>query len=166
MAFEPLIWFCRPVANGVWTRALANAFGAYTPCATDSLVISVSNLVLLALCIYRIWLIKKDFKVQRFCLRSKYYNYLLALLAGYSTAEPLYRLIMGISVLNLDGQTGLAPYEVQSYATYILAWSFSVFVLTTAYVVMIINEKMIKLGIYVLKFPCEIGLHIQTPVRF
>ncbi|GLT64997.1 hypothetical protein SLA2020_374550 [Shorea laevis] len=122
MAFEALIWFCRPVANGVWTRAVANAFGAYTPCATDSLVISVSHLVVLALCIYRIWLIKKDFKVQRFCLRSKYYNYLLALLAGYSTAEPLYRLIMDISVLNLDGQIGLAPYEIVSLIIEALTW--------------------------------------------
>ncbi|GLT64996.1 hypothetical protein SLA2020_374540 [Shorea laevis] len=122
MAFKPLIWFCQPMANGVWTRAVANAFGAYTPCATDSLVISVSHLVLLALCAYRIWLIKKDFKVQRFCLRSKYYNYLLALLASYSTAEPLYRLIMGISVLNLDGQTGLAPYEIVSVIIEALTW--------------------------------------------
>ncbi|GKV32071.1 hypothetical protein SLEP1_g40702 [Rubroshorea leprosula] len=122
MAFKPLIWFCQPVANGVWTRAVANAFGAYTPCATDSLVISISHLVLLALCIYRIWLIKKDFKVQRFCLRSKYYNYFLALLASYSTAEPLYRLIMGISVLNLDGQTGLAPYEIVSVIIEALTW--------------------------------------------
>ncbi|GLT85717.1 hypothetical protein SLE2022_038970 [Rubroshorea leprosula] len=122
MAFKPLIWFCQPVANGVWTRGVANAFGAYTPCATDSLVISISHLVLLALCIYRIWLIKKDFKVQRFCLRSKYYNYLLALLASYSTAEPLYRLIMGISVLNLDGQTGLAPYEIVSVIIEALTW--------------------------------------------
>ncbi|GLT67384.1 hypothetical protein SLA2020_396980 [Shorea laevis] len=122
MAFEPLDWFCRPVANGLWTRAVANAFGAYTPCATDSLVISLSHLVLLALCVYRIWLIKKDFKVQRFCLKSKYYNYLLALLAGYCTAEPLYRLMMGISVLNLDGQTGLAPYEIASLIIEALTW--------------------------------------------
>ena len=112
MVFEPFVWFCRPVADGVWKRAVSNAFGAYTPCATDSLVITVSHLVLLSLCVYRIWLIKKDFKAQRFCLRSKYYNCMLGLLAAYSTAEPLFRLIMGISVFNLDGQPGLAPFEV------------------------------------------------------
>ena len=39
---------------------------------------------------------------------------MLALLAGYCTAEPLFRLIMGISVFNLDGQAGLAPFEVGS----------------------------------------------------
>lgn len=112
MAFVPLVWYCRPVASGVWTRVVENAFGAYTPCATDSLVITISHLVLMGLCFYRIWLIKKDFKVQRFCLKSKLYNYLLGLLAAYSTAEPLFRLIMGISILDLDEQTGLAPFEV------------------------------------------------------
>lgn len=112
MGFNALDWYCRPVANGVWARAVLNAFGAYTPCAVETIVVTFSQLVLLGLCIYRIWRIMKDFKAQRFCLKSKLYNYLLALLAGYCTAEPLFRLIMGISVLNLDGQTGLAPFEV------------------------------------------------------
>ncbi|KAF2317859.1 hypothetical protein GH714_041178 [Hevea brasiliensis] len=55
MAFEPLVWYCRPVADGLWTRAVENAFGAYTPCATDTLVVVISHLVLVALCMYRIW---------------------------------------------------------------------------------------------------------------
>lgn len=118
MAFEPLVWYCQPVAGGVWTKAVQNAFGAYTPCAVDSLVVSISHLVLLGLCIYRIWLIKKDFKVKRFCLRSNLYNYFLGFLAGYCVAEPLYRLIMGISALNLDGQTRLAPFEVSLDSDY------------------------------------------------
>lgn len=122
MAFKPLSWFCRPVANGVWAKAVENAFGVYTPCATDSLVISLSHLVLLGLCLYRIWRIKKDFKVQRFCLRSNYYNYFLGFLAGYCTAEPLFRLVMGISILNLDGQAGLAPFEMVSLVIVALAW--------------------------------------------
>lgn len=112
MAFEPLAWYCRPVANGVWAKLVENALGAYTPCAVDSIVICISHLVLIGLSLYRIWLIKKNFKAPRFCLRSKYYNYMLALLAGYSAAEPLFRLVMGISLFNLDGQGGLAPYEV------------------------------------------------------
>jgi len=36
MAFEPLIWYCQPVATGVWTKAVDSAFGSYTPCAIDS----------------------------------------------------------------------------------------------------------------------------------
>ncbi|KAK7303090.1 hypothetical protein RJT34_13989 [Clitoria ternatea] len=122
MAFEPLDWYCRPVANGVWAKAVENAFGAYTPCVVDSLVISISHLVLMGLCIYRIWLIKKNFTVKRFRLRSNLYNYLLGLLALYCVAEPLYRLIMGVSVLNLDGQTRLAPFEIISLVIEALAW--------------------------------------------
>lgn len=114
MGFEPLEWYCKPVPNGVWTKQVDNAFGAYTPCATDSFVLGISHLVLLVLCLYRIWLTMKDHKVERFCLRSKFYSYLLALLAAYGTGEPLFRLIMGISVLDLDG-AGLPPYEVLSF---------------------------------------------------
>ncbi|KAL3741422.1 hypothetical protein ACJRO7_016977 [Eucalyptus globulus] len=39
MGFEPLEWYCRPVANGIWARSTDSAFSAYTPCAVDSLVI-------------------------------------------------------------------------------------------------------------------------------
>ncbi|CAH9078741.1 unnamed protein product [Cuscuta epithymum] len=123
MAFKPLDWYCQPVKNGVWSKAVENAFGTYTPCVTDSLVISVSHLVILVLCVYRIWRTKKDFTVQRFCLKSKYYNYVLGLLALYCTCEPLYRLVMGISFLNVDGQTGIAPYEIISIVIEALTWS-------------------------------------------
>ncbi|WJX69022.1 hypothetical protein P8452_53331 [Trifolium repens] len=51
---------------------------------------------------------------KRFRLRSNIYNYVLGILAAYSVAEPLYRLIMGVSILNLDGQTRLAPFEIVS----------------------------------------------------
>ncbi|XP_060675528.1 ABC transporter C family member 2-like isoform X1 [Ziziphus jujuba] len=122
MGFGPLVWYCRPVANGVWEKAVENALGAYTPCAVDSLVVSVSHLIILGLCFYRIWRIKKDFKAQRFRLRSKLYNYMLGLLAAYCTAEPLFRLIMGISVLSLDGQTGLAPFKMISLIIEAIAW--------------------------------------------
>nr|GMD83307.1 ABC transporter C family member 2-like [Ipomoea batatas] len=126
MAITPLDWYCQPVKNGVWSTAVENAFGVYTPCVTDSLVISISHLVILVLCLYRIWKIKKDFTVQRFCLKSKYYNYVLGLLAAYCTSVPLYRLVMGISALNVDGQTGIAPYEIISLTIEALAWFFMV----------------------------------------
>ncbi|CBI30983.3 unnamed protein product, partial [Vitis vinifera] len=122
MAFEPLVWYCQPVANGVWAKAAESAFGPYTPCAVDSIVVCISHLVLLGLCCYRIWLIKMDFKVQRFCLQSNYYNYMLGLLACYCTAEPLFRLVMGVSIFDLDEQTGLAPYEVFSLIIEAATW--------------------------------------------
>ncbi|KAJ8538757.1 hypothetical protein K7X08_030053 [Anisodus acutangulus] len=129
MAFKPLDWYCQPVANGVWSKAVENAFGAYTPCGTNTLVISVSHLVLLALCLNRVWKMTKDLSVQRFQLRSNYYNYMLGLLAAYCTAEPLFRLVTGMSALNVDGQPGLAPYEIISLTIEVLAW-FSMLVVT------------------------------------
>ncbi|GLT67383.1 hypothetical protein SLA2020_396970 [Shorea laevis] len=123
MGSELLDWYCRPVANGVWTKEADSSFGAYTPCTVDSLVISISHLVLFGLCLYRIWLIKKNAKARRFCLTSNCYNYVLGLLAGYCVAEPLSRLIMSISIFNLDGETGLAPFEATSLTIEALAWS-------------------------------------------
>ncbi|KAF8030773.1 hypothetical protein BT93_D0072 [Corymbia citriodora subsp. variegata] len=121
MGFEPLNWYCRP-ENGIWARTVDSAFGAYTPCVVDSLVISISHLVLLSLCCYRILLIKRTSKVQRYCLRSKCYNYMLGLISFYCAVEPLLRLVMGFSVLNPDGQTSLLPYEMVSLTVETLAW--------------------------------------------
>ncbi|KAL8248288.1 hypothetical protein R6Q59_005156 [Mikania micrantha] len=122
MGFKPLVSFCRPVENGVWATAVENEFGPYTPCATDSLVTGISHLVLLGACIYRIWVTKKNLKVQRFKLKSNIYNYWLGLLALYSAAEPLFRLIMGISAYNIDGETDLAPYEIVTLVIKALTW--------------------------------------------
>ncbi|KAK8685566.1 hypothetical protein V6N13_041566 [Hibiscus sabdariffa] len=122
MAFEPLVWYCQPAANVAWEKMVDGAFGAYTPCAINSVVISISYLVFLGLCCYRIFLIKKNSKVQRFSLRSKCYSYMLCLLAGYCTMEPLLRLFMGISIFNLNGETGLAPYEATSSIIEATAW--------------------------------------------
>lgn len=112
MGFEPLVWFCRPDENGIWAKITASALGAYTPCGIESVVGCLSNLALMGLCLYRLWLTIKDVKVKRFCLRSKYYNYMLAFLAGYSAAESMYRLLFGVSMFDFDAQTSLAPFEV------------------------------------------------------
>ncbi|KAI6703377.1 hypothetical protein NL676_012513 [Syzygium grande] len=122
MGFKPLDWYCRPVENGIWARIADSAFGAYTPCAVDSLVISISHLVLLGLCCYRIWLIKRTSKVRTYRLRSKCYSYMLGSLSFYCVAVPLLRLVMGFSVFNLDGQTSLLPYEMVSLTVESFAW--------------------------------------------
>ncbi|XP_071921349.1 ABC transporter C family member 12-like isoform X1 [Coffea arabica] len=129
MGFKPWIWYCRPVENGVWANQTESAFGSYTPCALDSVVGCVSHLVLLGLCLYRIWLTKMDYRIQRYRLRSNLYNYFLALLAGFCAAEPMFRLIMGISLFNLDEQSGLAPFEMLSLGIEALAWFSLVFML-------------------------------------
>uniref|UniRef100_A0A9I9CQY3 ABC-type xenobiotic transporter n=1 Tax=Cucumis melo TaxID=3656 RepID=A0A9I9CQY3_CUCME len=96
MAFEALDWFCQPMANSVWAKAVDSAFGSYTPCAIDSLVVSSCHLVLLGLCLYRTWLIKKDAKVQR--------------------------LAMGVAIFSLDHHTGFAPFEVICSIVESLSW--------------------------------------------
>ncbi|XP_031130031.1 ABC transporter C family member 12-like [Ipomoea triloba] len=122
MSIKPLIWYCRPVANGIWAQETDSAFGAYTPCAIESVDV-ISYLVLFGLCLYRIWLIKMDHRVKRFCLRANCINYTLIFLGCLCAAEPLARLAVGISIFNLDSQTGLAPFEIVSLGCQILAWS-------------------------------------------
>ena len=112
--FKPLSWYCEPTAYSFWGRVVNTCFGSYTPCAIDSLVVSVSHLVLLGLCLYRIWLTKNDLKAQRLVLRSNLYNHILGLLAGFVIALSFLRLVMGISIFNLDnGQTSFSPFEVR-----------------------------------------------------
>ncbi|KAJ9558164.1 hypothetical protein OSB04_012778 [Centaurea solstitialis] len=115
MDFEPLVWFCRPEENGIWAKTTASALGAYTPCGIESVVGGVSNVVLMGLCLYRLWLIMKDVRVQRFCLRSKLYS--------YCAAESLFRLLFDYSMFDLDGQSSLAPFEVVSLTVETLVWS-------------------------------------------
>ncbi|KAK7259662.1 hypothetical protein RIF29_25275 [Crotalaria pallida] len=122
MGFEPLIWYCQPEANSIWSKTVDSAFGSYTPCAINTLVISTSNLVLMGLCLYRVWLIIRDAKAQRFCLSSNYYNYVLAILAAYCAAQPLLRLVNGISAFNLNGETGFAPFEITALIIETLTW--------------------------------------------
>ncbi|CAL9060621.1 unnamed protein product [Musa banksii] len=122
MGFKPLVWYCQPEKNGAWAKVVENAFGAYTPCGMESLVVCISHLALFGVCFYRIWRTKRDFTVRRYCLRSPYYNYLLGLVAAYCTAEPLFRMVMGFSITNLDGHTGQAPFEVLSLLIEAVAW--------------------------------------------
>ncbi|KAM0052069.1 putative ABC-type xenobiotic transporter [Helianthus debilis subsp. tardiflorus] len=123
MGLEPLAWFCRPEENGIWAKTTASALGAYTPCGIESVVGDISNVVLMGLCLYRIWLIMKDFRLKRFCLRSKYYNYMLAILAAYCAAESLCRLLFNVSMFDFSSQSSLAPFEVVSLMIETLCWS-------------------------------------------
>lgn len=126
MGYDPLVWYYHPVTNGVWARETDNAFGAYTPCAIDSIVGNASHLVLWTLYLYRIWLIKMNLKIQKFCLRSNFYNYVLALFACCCAVEPLLRLVRGISIFNLDEEMTLAPYEMCNTCFHrFMLWGFA-----------------------------------------
>ncbi|KAL5716112.1 Canalicular multispecific organic anion transporter 1 [Ranunculus cassubicifolius] len=119
--FNPINWYCKPIPNGIWSSSI-NAFGAYTPCGIDTIVVCISNLALFGLCLFRILKIKNDFKVKRFKMKSNLFNYLLGVLALYCVVEPMVRLVFGISVVNLDGQKGLAPFEITSLLIEAVAW--------------------------------------------
>ncbi|KAF3485182.1 hypothetical protein F2Q69_00053759 [Brassica cretica] len=129
MGFEALTWYCKPVAEGFWEKAADAAFGSYTPCAIDSLVMLVSHFVLLGLCLYRIWIIFRNTKAQMYVLRNKWYNCVLGILACYCVVEPVLRLVLGVSLFDMDGETGLLPpFEVASLIVEAFAW-FSMLVL-------------------------------------
>ncbi|XP_073224639.1 ABC transporter C family member 12-like [Cicer arietinum] len=122
MGFEPLIWYCKPEPNSIWDKIVDSTFGSYTPCAINTLVNSTSNLVLMGLCLYRIWLISCNVKAQRFCLKSNYYNYMLGMLACYCAFQPVLRLLTGNSVFNLNEETGFAPFEITALVIESLTW--------------------------------------------
>ncbi|CAA6668089.1 unnamed protein product [Spirodela intermedia] len=103
MGNDLIQWYCRPVEDGLWSR-VQNAFGAYTPCAMESVVICIS---------YWWW---------PYSLRSHYYNYMLEALAVYCGVESLFRLIVGISIVDMDGQSTLAPFEIVSLTVNVIAW--------------------------------------------
>ncbi|XP_027190692.1 ABC transporter C family member 12-like [Cicer arietinum] len=128
MGFEPLIWYCKPEPNSIWDKIVDSAFGSYTPCAINTLVNSTSNLVLMGLCLYRIWLISCNVKAQRFCLKSNYYNYVLGMLACYCAVQPLWRLVIGDSAFNLNEETSFAPFEITALVTESVTW-FSMIIL-------------------------------------
>ncbi|KAJ4837828.1 Multidrug resistance-associated protein 9 [Turnera subulata] len=123
MARESLVWYCRPVPNGIWAKEVDYALGAYTPCAIKSLVVCIPHLVLAGLCIYRLWLTRMNSKAQKYRLKSNNYNHMLGFLACICTVEPVLRWLMNASIFNLDGQKGLlAPFEIISLLIEFFAW--------------------------------------------
>ncbi|CAN8313677.1 unnamed protein product [Cochlearia groenlandica] len=122
MGFDALAWYCKPVSEGFWGKEADGVFGAYTPCAIDSLVILISHCVLLGLCLYRIWIIFHNTKARIYVLRNKYYNYVLGVLAFYCVVEPVMRFFMGVSLFDADEHTDLPPFEVASLMVEAFGW--------------------------------------------
>ncbi|XP_078150842.1 ABC transporter C family member 2-like [Carex rostrata] len=123
MGFDPLDWYCQPVQGGIWSQSVENAFGMYTPCGMQTVILGISHLALFAVCFYRTWRISKDLKVQRYNMKSKLYSYVLMIFSAFCVAEPICRVIMGYSTVNLDGQSSLAPFEVLTLLIEAVTWS-------------------------------------------
>ncbi|KAF3338928.1 ABC transporter C family member 2-like protein [Carex littledalei] len=123
MGFDPLDWYCQPVQGGIWSQAVENAFGMYTPCGMQTVILGISHLALFSVCFYRTWRITKDLTVQRYNMKSKLYSYVLMIFTAFCVVEPLFRVIMGYSTVNLDRQSSLAPFEVLTLLIETVAWS-------------------------------------------
>eukprot|EP00250_Pteridium_aquilinum_P010315 c19292_g1_i1 orf=266-5158(-) len=114
--------FCHPVAGGVWDTKLESGFGALTPCIVESVIIGISHCTLSCLVCYRIWLLLKGHHLSRFQLKQKYSQYFLILLAAALALGPFVQILLGISTVNVDGETRLAPFEVVSLLLGSFTW--------------------------------------------
>jgi hypothetical protein len=111
--------FCRPKEEGKWATQLPSGFGAYTPCLVDSFVVTVSNLLLLCVTLYRIYYVVASSSSsayhnnKKFKLKNPPWGHLFAiLLVACCVIGPLLQVVLGISNVNLDGELSLPPYEV------------------------------------------------------
>ncbi|KAJ0980468.1 hypothetical protein J5N97_008723 [Dioscorea zingiberensis] len=142
MGSHPLVWYCHPVEDGIWAKVVKNALGAYTPCAAHTIVLSTSYLVLIGACVFRMWQTWKDFTIKRYHLRSRLYNYMLGLFAACFFAESLVQLVICFSTTNLDGQTGLAPFEKVSLIITAVAWCSMLLMIGVENVVYICESRL------------------------
>ncbi|KAJ7552374.1 hypothetical protein O6H91_06G052700 [Diphasiastrum complanatum] len=121
MGWDPVADFCRPVAGGAWETKVTNGFGAYTPCVTDFIILGVANLYLMFLAAYRIRLIRSH-SFKKFSIQKKYIHYFLITLAAFNVLLPLIQVILGISIVNVDRERSLAPFEIESSLLSSLTW--------------------------------------------
>ena len=82
---------------------------------------------------------------------------MLGLLAGYCTAGPLLRLMMGFSIFNLDGQTGFAPFEASFYIVlimlhiiFLITWHFQILAWWFRGVIIVVRvqDRILGRGLY------------------
>ncbi len=112
--------FCRPVVGGVWETKLASGFGSFTPCLVDAVIITVSNLALLSLVVYRIRaLLYSSSSGNRIKVSRRWGHYFAILLAFVLAVEPIVQITLSLSVVNLDGETTLPPFEVRYFFPFI-----------------------------------------------
>ncbi|KAJ7570964.1 hypothetical protein O6H91_01G142500 [Diphasiastrum complanatum] len=111
MGWDPVAAFCRPVAGGAWENQVNNGFGSYTPCVTDSIILNVTNLYLLCLAAHRMRLLLRCHNFDKFTIQRKSVHYFLITLAAFNALVPLIQVVLGISVVNVDGERSLAPFE-------------------------------------------------------
>lgn len=121
--------FCKPVSGGKWATDLLNGFGAYTPCIADIVVVSVSHVVLCCLMARRLWFLMRGESTKKFHLQNPAMTYFLAFLSVCLAVIPLVQLGLGISFVNVDGDSSLPPYEILTAVVTSITWFMMTFVL-------------------------------------
>lgn len=112
MADDMLSWFCRPQEAGVWANKLPSGFGAYTPCLVDSFIVNISSLVLLFFTVQRIRALIYGVSIERFKVTNPWRYAPGLLLASFCAVAPLTQIALGVSTVNLEGETSMPPFEV------------------------------------------------------
>jgi len=104
--------YCRPLEAGAWATKLPSGFGAYTPCLVDTIIVNLSSLLLLFFTFHRIHSLLYGLSVERFKVKTPWGHYFGMLLASFCAVAPLAQIALGISTVNLNGETSLPPFEV------------------------------------------------------
>jgi hypothetical protein len=112
MGEDLLTSFCRPLKTGVWSK-LPSGFGAYTPCLVDTIIVNISSIVLLFFTIQRIRSLVYGVSIERFKVSNPWRYCLGLLLASFCAVAPLTQIVLGVSTVNLDGESSMPPFEVQ-----------------------------------------------------
>lgn len=112
MGEDLLSLFCRPQEAGIWANKLPSGFGAYTPCLVDSFIVNISSLVLLFFTVQRIRGLVYGVGIERFKVSSPWRYCPGLLLASFCAVAPLTQIALGVSTVNLDGESSMPPFEV------------------------------------------------------
>ncbi|KAG0591623.1 hypothetical protein KC19_1G189200 [Ceratodon purpureus] len=113
--------FCRPLEDGVWSR-LPSGFGAYTPCLVDTIIVNLSCIVLLFFTIQRIRSLVYGVSIERFKVGNPWRYGPGLLLASFCAVAPLAQIALGVSTVNLDGESSMPPFEITTLILLSFTW--------------------------------------------
>ena len=119
MGEDLLTSFCRPLEAGVWSK-LPSGFGAYTPCFVDTVIVNISSIVLLFFTVKRIRILVYGVSIERFKVSNPWRYSLGLLLASFCAVVPLTQIVLGVSTVNLGGESSMPPFEVYLYTLFVL----------------------------------------------
>ncbi|KAH7289296.1 hypothetical protein KP509_31G069200 [Ceratopteris richardii] len=144
--------FCKPVLGGRWVTDLENGFGAYTPCIADIVVVSLSHVVLCCLMARRLWFLVRGETLQKFQLQKPAMTIFLAFFSTCLAVFPLVQIGLGVSFVNVDGDSSSPPYEILTSIVISVTWFMMAYLLYREYKVYVTEFRWyVRFGVvYVL----------------